>query len=206
MSTTYNGYYAADTDMYYTTTTDTSDSNTCYGTPIERVVKDHSPQCDKKKFKSEFVDKLLHKKFFKEIGGPSSIILFARPKSDIITDLALAGYMYNTALPILDDVREHGASNPALHSYNLAIISDVLEHLPTMMLKANVIKEALATLKSPRHSYLLIIAKRGQQTEIPMDDQEYIESLALFAGAKEIVRLNCFKDTEFIYVVTKRGG
>ena len=198
MPNTYDGFYGGSTSSttYYVDSASSMD--------IDYKELGRPPKKEfKKEFKSEFGEKLV-KNLFKEIGGIGNIVVFTRPKSDIIADLSLAGYMFYVAHPILADQHVNNVGDPALRQFSLSIISDVLEHLPTAMSKANVIKEALATLKPSKNSYLLIIAEHGQ-TDIFMGEQKYLESLALFAGAKEIVRLDCLKDTKLIYVTARRG-
>ena len=79
-----------------------------------------------------------------------SVVIFANHTSLALEDsraLANTGIRASYVDPILS-----GYNNPAaLSAYNYAVIIDVLEYLPVMMARANVIKEALLTLKRNSH-------------------------------------------------------
>jgi len=158
----------------------------------------HGPfKSTEKKYKSEIMSK-----FFPEFlryltperGRNTSIALFTRPQSDILTDIMLKGYFIHATYPVPAD--SPNGERAKLHIYSLSIISDVLEHLPTKMARANIIKEALAVLHTLDNSACLLII--GDPSAFSIKE---LESLALYAGAKKILHPKCFKEAKLLYVV-----
>jgi len=136
-----------------------------------------------------------------------SIAVFTKYRSNLEMDLnestlALIHFIYLTH-PI---ITEPQTSAVELFSYDLAIVSDVLEYMPSTMAKANVIKEALTTLKQKNSSYLIITAKSEEMVKKSGDIDKALSiddliSLALYAGANKVWRLNCMKESKSPFIV-----
>ena len=139
-------------------------------------------------------------------GPDTAIVIFTKYKSDLEKDLnksSLPYYMYFVH-PIITEPQYDPVD---LFSYNLAIISNVLEYMPSTMGKANVIKEALMSLKQKKESHLIITAKSEEDAEksegvIGTLNEDDLISLALYAGAGKVRKLDCMKEAKFPFIVT----
>jgi hypothetical protein len=137
-----------------------------------------------------------------------AIVAFTKYKSDLEKDLnkshrLIPHYIY-LVHPIISELQYDPVD---LFSYNLAIISDILEYMPSTMAKANVIKEALTSLKQRKESHLIITAKSEEDAEKSKDtigtlSEDDLISLALYAGAGKIWKLDCMKEAKFPFIVT----
>lgn len=201
------------TDTHYTSATFDSDGHprvwkTVEGgevilSDVSDIVVEYSSDPYKsaeKKYKSEIMSEFFSE--FLQFLSPghkkkersTSVALFTRPRSAILTDIISKGYFIHATYPVPSDPQ--GGEKVKLHIYGLSIISDVLEHLPTKMAKANVIKEALAALHAMDNSACLLII--GDPSVFSVKE---LESLALYAGAKKILHPKCFKGAKLLYVV-----
>lgn len=132
--------------------------------------------------------------------------IFCKYKSDIDNDSRCGlfnGYYYHMVYPIQPDSTMY--ERIYLLSYDICVITDVLEYLPSKMARANAIKEALIALCINRPRYLIIMAKSEKEVEearktdssiITGFSVEELKSLALFAGAKEIIEPDFVKDKD----------
>lgn len=193
------------TDIFFDSTNDSQISTRKWLTASGEVMSsdlsfDHLYGSVAKKYKSEIMSKFFskflqcvpfdHRKKEQNI----SIALFTRPRSDILADIISAGCFLHTTYPVPSDQQDGKVAK--LHIYGLSIISDVLEHLPTKMARANVIKEALAVLHTLDNSTCLLIIADPSAFSV-----KELESLALYAGAKKILYPKCFKEAKLLYVV-----
>ena len=125
--------------------TDTSSSN-YYNTIYSNVSIDfNSAPKQKHNYRYKPIEQIIAANILK-----GSVIIFANHTSLAFKNnyaLANAGIKACCVDPVLP-----GHNNqPALLAYDYAVIIDVLEYLPVMMARANVIKEALLTLKRNSH-------------------------------------------------------
>jgi len=166
-------------------------------------------------YKSEFVRDLIDS-LYRDMGtspGDTRVGIFCKHKSDIDSDLRqglLTNYYYHKVYPIESDPQDH--DKIYLFSYDMCIIVNVLEYLPSKMTRANVIREALMALVNNYPRRLAIIAKSKEEVEKSKEaepdiitgfDTKELESLALFAGAKEMAKSSFVKNEGFkdLYVV-----
>lgn len=153
-----------------------------YGRPTSKKVRNE--------YKSKFANTIFND-LLCELGFRSSspqIALFVDGHS-ILTeeDKHIVSKIYITHISGLS-VHEVG-----LHSYDIGIIDNILDHVKSTMQRGNIIKEALQCLQLSKDGYLVISSK-----EI---DKEELESLALFAGAKKIIEPECLKNLEHTCIV-----
>jgi len=170
------------------------------------------PEAD---YKAKFIRDLINS-LYKDMGkspGDTRVGIFCKHKSDVDNDLKhglLLDYYYHRVYPIESDPQNY--DKIYLFSYDICIIVGVLEYLPSKMARANVIKEALTALINNYPRRLAIIAKSEEDVEKSKETEPDIitgfnvrelESLALFAGAKEIAESSFTKSEDFkdLYIV-----
>jgi hypothetical protein len=142
-----------------------------------------------------------------------AIVAFTKYKSNLEKDLSNS---YNKSMPhyiyLVHPIITEPQHDPVdLFAYNLAVISDVLEYMPSVMAKANMIKEALTSLKQKKQSYLIITAKSEEEVKKSKNidailNEDDLISLALYAGASNIRKLDCMRKAKFPFIVATNGG
>ena len=103
------------------------------------------------------------------------ISLFAHRGSSVFKDTALLNH--NNIFPYFDDPVIPGYGKPTAFSlYSFSIVIDALEYMSGKMAKANLIKEALLTLKSKlSNPYVMILAKTRKMVEELAKNNKYEE-------------------------------
>ena len=137
------------------------------------IGKDQKPK-NKKSKKLEYCSELLGKIVAAGIIS-SYISVFAHRGSPIFKDSMTL--KYSGILPYFNDpVIPEYARPTELSTYNFSIIIDALEYMPGKMAKANLIKEALLTLKhNIGDQYILILAKTRKMIEDLAKNNKYEE-------------------------------
>jgi hypothetical protein len=134
---------------------------------------------------------MFHSKTFEKISKikelKGTIAVFAFRKSPAFNDRA--GLEYRGISTYYNDPVVLGYDSPTkLAFYNFAIIIDALEYMPNKMSRANLIKEALATLKPrSKNPYLLVLAKTPKMVE-------------------ELVKSNGYKETDNGFLIPEKKG
>jgi len=141
-----------------------------------------------------------------------SVAVFTKYESDLERDLnettlVLMNYFYLTH-PIITEPQT-GAVD--LFSYDLAVVSDILEYMPSTMARANVIKEALTTLKQKKSCYLIITTKSEEEVRKSENINKALSindliSLALYAGANKVWGPDCMKKSKSPLIIATNGG
>ena len=147
-----------------------------------------------------------------ELQPELAIAFFTKYNSDLEEDLneklLIPAYYIHRTHPIKSDPQYAMAS---LFSYDLAVISDVLEYAPSTMARANIIKEALTCLKQNKRTYLIITAMPMKNIEeskniVSALNEEDLKELAFYAGANKMWELDCMKEAKFPIIVVAGGG
>lgn len=166
--------------------------------------------------KSEFIRSLVGD-LCENMGIPlhdTRLGIFCRHKSNIDNDIVrglFENIYYHKVYPIRSDPQDY--DRIYLFSYDICIIVNILEYLPSRMARANIIKEALMSLVDKNSKRLAIIAESEEEVEKSREsepdittgfDVKELESLALFAGAKNIIDPGFVKDKDFKdpYIIT----
>jgi len=139
-----------------------------------------------------------------------AISVFTKYKSDMEKDInkliQKVPFYTHIVHPIKSDPQYDSVN---FFAYNLAIVSDILEYMPSTMARANIIKEALTSLKYDRRSYLIIKTKSkedaGKLQEVVLSEDDLI-SLALYAGAVKTWKLECMKEVKFPLIIASNKG
>jgi len=139
-----------------------------------------------------------------------SIAAFTKYKSDIEKDLSMLQHKTPCYVHFIHPIKSDPQHDPVhLFSYDLAIVSDILECMLSTMARANIIKEALTSLIQGSKSCLIIKAKSEEDAEkaqeVALSEDDLI-SLALYAGAVKTWKLECMKEVKFPLIVASNGG
>lgn len=107
-----------------------------------------------------------------------NVAIYAYRRSDVYRDRT--GFEYSNIRTYYDDPIQKGYDAPvSLGSYDFSLIIDALEYMPSMMSRANLIKEAMAALKpSPnyRESGVIIFSKTPEMVSKLAKTEGYEES------------------------------
>jgi len=138
-----------------------------------------------------------------------SIAAFTKYKSDTENDLNMLQHITPCYVHLIHPIRSDPQYDLVnLFSYDLAIVSDVLECMLSTMARANIIKEALTSLRQERRTYLIIKAKSEgdaeRSHEVTLSEDDLI-SLALYASAAKTRKLECMKEAKFPLIVASNG-
>jgi len=196
-------------EIYYT---DASSSSDCWAEPYntsKELLFEIAPK-ETMKFRTKLAENF--SKIAKELqlaNREISTAFFIKHKSDLEKDLSKSFPYYAHVIHPIKTEPQYGQAN--LFSYDLAVISDVLEYMPSTMARANIIKEALTSLKQEKTSYLIITAIPEEDVEKFKDivsalSEDDLISLASYAGADKIQKLNCMKEAKFPYIIASKGG
>jgi len=139
-----------------------------------------------------------------------AISIFTKHKSDVEKDVNKLIQKVPCYTHIVHPIKSDPQYDPVnFFSYNLAIVSDILEYMPSTMARANIIKEALTSLKYDKKSYLIIKTKSKEDAEklqeVVLSEDDLI-SLALYAGAVKTWKLECMKEVKFPLIIASNKG
>jgi hypothetical protein len=174
---------------YGTTTTTNSYSNTCStsyhyvptgrweqpavaGGRKSKLKKEKSKMATRDMFKSNVLRCILGIDLVK-----NSLAIFAHRNSPVFSDSRILVECYGLHTYYNDPIFKGYDSPTELASYNYALITDALEYLPNMMSKANLIKEALATLRPSNEGGRVVIAAKTPKMVASMAKKEKYEKL-----------------------------
>jgi len=139
-----------------------------------------------------------------------AISVFTKYKSDMEKDINKLIQKVPCYTHIVHPIESDPQYDPvSLFAYNLAIISDILEYTPSTMARANIIKEALTSLKYDKRSCLIIKTKSEEDAEKLQEvvlNEDDLTSLALYAGAVKTWKLECMKEVEFPLIIASNKG
>jgi hypothetical protein len=118
-----------------------------------------------KTFNSKLMEAVLESGFIK--GG---LLLVTYFKSKAAKDRR---YLENLGVPVFlfDATSRRHFEEPMINRYNTAFISGMLELIPGTMNKANLIKEALVSLKNARSSCIIVAFKNREVMEKRAEDK-----------------------------------
>jgi len=164
MSTHYSG---TSSSTYYSGTS----SSTAYAysmyMDVNKATKDKSKPS--RKFNSKILEKIMMANM---LGGNVSI--FADRKSPAFKDQAMLGNEYGLDTYYNDPVTKGFDAPTSLRSYSHSLIIDALEYMPSVMVRANTIKEALATLaRRGGDPHVLVVAKSKKEVHKLANDRGY---------------------------------
>ena len=162
----------------------------------------------KKEQEKSLLSKLISKKL---ISG--STLVFAPQKSPCLSDTMFMTMSNKVEVQIFDPLLPYGDKEPYIEGYDFVIIADLLEKLPDMMSKANIVKEALVSLRTDSSRACVILAARNRQTVEEMGQEEKdklkmiqgidadeLESIATFAGSKSVWNIKELKEEGVSYI------
>lgn len=207
-------------NMYYTTTTASINSDVWYTTEGDKYETFYTnnyngsktgPATPKNDFKTKLIADFIN--IINElhlIERDISIAAFTKYKSDIERDLNVLQSKIPCYVHFIHPIKSDPQNDPVnLSSYDVAIIPDILGNSLSRMANANIIKEALSSLKQGGDSYLMIASnneeKSDKSTEIALNEEDLI-SLAIYAGATKAWKFECGKEIEFPIIVATNGG
>jgi len=220
MGTAFIDYYVGNYTTNDTTLSSTSASNVEYDTYVKLDYDEAIRKMRSKIEKMPSIEMKSESKFVIDLinnisnsfgfGKKVQIGIFCKYKSDLDEDIRnglISSRYYYVVYPIESDPQRH--EKICLFAYDIGIIIGVLEYLPSKMLQANLIKEAIVSLSKDYRKPLIIIAKSKEEVEeikkvdpniVTGFDVEELKSLALFAGAKEIIRSESIENNQCIIV------
>jgi len=136
-----------------------------------------------------------------------SIAAFTKYRSDVEKDLNMLQNIIPCYVYLIHPIESDPQYDPVnLFSYNLAMILDVLEYAPSTMARANIVKEALTSLRQENPAYLIIRAKSEEEAQETALSEDDLISLALYAGATKTWKLGYMKEAKFPLIVASNGG
>ena len=166
----------------------------------------------KEKAKKEREKSLLYKLINKKLISGETLV-FAPQKSPCLSDLMSITLSDKTKIQVFDPLRLYDGKEPYIEHYDFVIIADLLERLPDMMSKANIVKEALISLRTDSSRACIILAARSRQTVEEMSgvkkdklkmirgiNADELESLAMFAGAKSTWSIEELEEEGISYI------
>ncbi len=140
-------------------------------------------------------------------------LVFAPQKSLCVADIMSMTIASKIDLQIFDPLSPYRDKEPHIEGYDFVVIADLLERLPDMMSKANIVKEALISLRTDSSRACVILAARNRQTIEEMGQEEKdklkmiqgidadeLESIATFAGSKSVWNIKELKEEGVSYI------
>jgi len=203
------------TDAYYYTTT-SSTSIEWDSVPKHFYMEDYNrfkknPDRSNNSFKTKLIGNF--ENIMNELGiveRDISIAAFTKYGSDVEKDLNILTHKIPCYTHITHPVESDPQHEPVnLSSYDISVVSDVLENTLSKMARANIIKEALSSLKHTGRSCLIIKAKSEEEAKMSKEivlNEDNLISLAIYAGATKTWKLKCMEKAEFPLIVANNGG